>query len=135
MSTTLYRQIGNRCQEQWLPEVDWIHQKTIIISTMQDISVQELKRRMDAGEQLRIVDVREPDEYAEFNIGATLIPLGQIMGFQLGDLEDWKDEEVILHCRSGKRSLQAGLMLETMGFANVKNLTGGMLAWREAFNV
>ncbi len=101
---------------------------------MQDISVAELKRRLDAGESIHVVDVREPDEYAEFNIGATLIPLGNIMSFQLGEMEDWdKDDEVVLHCRSGKRSLQAGMMLETMGFTNVKNLVGGMLDWQATF--
>lgn len=98
---------------------------------MQDISAQELKRRLAAGEHIHILDVREPDEYAEYNIGAKLIPLGQVMAMQVDDIEDWKDEEVVVHCRSGKRSLQAGLMLETMGFKNVKNLTGGMLAWQE----
>lgn len=86
---------------------------------------------MDAGEKLHIVDVREPDEVAEFNIGATHIPLGNIMSFQLAELEDWKDEEVILHCKGGTRSMQAGMMLETMGFSNVKNLEGGMKAWQE----
>lgn len=99
---------------------------------MENISVEELKRRMDAGEKLHIVDVREPDEVAEFNIGATPIPLGNIMGMQLGEIEDWeKGEEIILHCRSGKRSMQAGMMLETMGYTNVKNLEGGMVAWQE----
>jgi rhodanese-related sulfurtransferase len=97
---------------------------------MQDISAQELKRRLDAGEHIHILDVREPDEYAEFNIGAKLLPLGQVMAFQTDDIDDWKDEEVVVHCRSGKRSLQAGLMLETMGFKNVKNLAGGILAWQ-----
>lgn len=100
---------------------------------MENITVQELKRRIDAGEKLRIVDVREAAEIAEFNIGATHIPLGSIMSFQLGELEDWKDEEVILHCKGGTRSMQAGMMLETMGFSNVKNLEGGIQAWREKF--
>lgn len=98
---------------------------------MQDITVQTLKARMDAGEAIHLIDVREPDEYAEYNIGAKLIPLGQIMSMQTDELEDWKDDEIVLHCRSGKRSMQAGLMLETMGFKNVKNLVGGMLAWQE----
>ena len=98
---------------------------------MQDITVQELKSRIDAGENLHIIDVREPDEYVAFNIGAKLVPLGQVMSMQVDDLEDWKEEEVILHCHAGKRSMQAGLMLETMGFRNVKNLAGGMVAWRE----
>ena len=98
---------------------------------MQDITVQTLKTRMDAGEDIHLIDVREPDEYAEYNIGAKLIPLGQVMAMQVDELEDWKDDEIVVHCRSGKRSLQAGLMLETMGFKNVKNLAGGMLAWQE----
>ena len=101
---------------------------------MENITVEELKRRMDAGENLHIVDVREPDEVAEFNIGAVPIPLGNIMGFQLGEMEDWdKSEEVILHCKGGTRSMQAGMMLETMGFSNVKNLEGGMRTWQERF--
>jgi len=98
---------------------------------MQNITVEELKGRMDAGENLHILDVREPQEYAEFNIGAKLLPLGQVMGMQIDEIEDWKDEEVIVHCRSGKRSMQAGMMLETLGFKNVKNLEGGMMAWQE----
>lgn len=98
---------------------------------MQDITAAEVARRQKAGEDLHIIDVREPDEYAEYNIGAKLIPLGQIMSLQVDDIEDWKEDELIIHCRSGKRSLQAGMMLETMGFKNVKNLVGGMLAWQE----
>jgi rhodanese-related sulfurtransferase len=98
---------------------------------MENITVEELKRRMDAGEQLHILDVREPQEYAEFNIGAKLLPLGQVMGMQVDEIEDWKEDEVIVHCRSGKRSMQAGMMLETLGFKNVKNLEGGMMAWQE----
>ncbi len=98
---------------------------------MQNITVEELKSRMDAGENLHILDVREPQEYAEFNIGAKLLPLGQVMGMQIDEIEDWKEDEVIVHCRSGKRSMQAGMMLETLGFKNVKNLDGGMIAWQE----
>jgi len=98
---------------------------------MQEISVEQLKKRMDAGEQLHIIDVREPDEYAAFNIGGKLVPLGKIMGMQLEDLEDLKDEELIIHCHAGKRSMQACMMLETAGFTNVKNVTGGMIAWQD----
>jgi rhodanese-related sulfurtransferase len=68
---------------------------------MQNISVQELKQRKDANETLYILDVREPHEYAEVNMGALLIPLGQVMQGQIDDIEDWKDKEVIVHCRSG----------------------------------
>jgi len=98
---------------------------------MQEITVQEIKDRLDKGENLHIIDVREPDEYAEYNIGGKLIPLGNITAMQIDELEDLKDEELIVHCRSGKRSLQACMFLETMGFTNVKNVTGGVLAWQE----
>ena len=88
---------------------------------------------MDAGEKINLVDVREPDEYKEFNIGGRLIPLGKIQSMQADELDDLKNEELIVHCRSGKRSVTACLFLETMGFKNVKNLQGGMLAWQEKF--
>ena len=100
---------------------------------MQSITVDELKARMDAGEKLNIIDCREPDEYAEFNIGAKLVPLGKIQSMQLDDLEDLKEEEVIIHCRSGKRSMTACLFLETMGYAHTVNVEGGVLAWQEKF--
>ena len=98
---------------------------------MQQITVEELKKRLDAGEQLNIIDVREPHEYAEYNMGARLIPLGNILSMQTDELEDYKTEELIVHCRSGARSAQACLFLETMGYSNCKNLEGGILAWRE----
>lgn len=97
---------------------------------MQTISVQELKQRLEAGEAIHILDVREPAEYADYNIGAHLLPLGQIMGGMIDDIEDWKDKEVVVHCRSGMRSMQACLMLEQMGFTNTKNLEGGIIAWQ-----
>lgn len=98
---------------------------------MNTITVEQLKARLDAGEQLNIIDVREPDEYAEYNIGAKLIPLGQIQSMQIDDLEPLKEEEIIVHCRSGKRSMTACMFLETMGFTNTVNVEGGVLAWKE----
>ena len=100
---------------------------------MKSITVDALKARMDAGENLHILDVREPSEYAEFNIGAKLLPLGKIQSMQIDDLDGWQDEEVIIHCRSGKRSATACMFLETMGFTNTVNVEGGMLAWQEKF--
>ncbi len=94
----------------------------------------ELKSRIDNGEQLNIIDVREPDEYAEYNINGKLIPLGNILTMQVHEIEHLKEEEIIVHCRSGKRSLQACMFLETMGFTDCKNLTGGILAWQELVN-
>ncbi|HXO77306.1 MAG TPA: rhodanese-like domain-containing protein [Puia sp.] len=97
---------------------------------MQTISVEELKKRLDAGEELHLLDVREPHEHADFNIGGTLLPLGRVMQMDTDEIEPWKNEEVIVYCRSGNRSGQASMMLETQGFTNVKNLTGGMMAWQ-----
>lgn len=100
---------------------------------MENISVDEVKRRLDAGEKINLVDVREPHENADFNIGGTLLPLGQIQSMQVDDIEELKDKEVILYCRSGNRSGQAAMFLEMMGFKNTKNLVGGMMAWEEKF--
>jgi rhodanese-related sulfurtransferase len=100
---------------------------------MQNISVEELKSRMDAGEKIHLIDVREPNEYAEYNIGGQLIPLGKIQSMQIDEIEDLKNEEVIIHCRSGKRSVTACLFLETLGFTNTVNVVGGVLDWQEKF--
>ena len=98
---------------------------------MQNISVEELKNRMDAGEKINLIDCREPNEYAEYNIGGMLIPLGKIQAMQIDEIEDLKEKEVIIHCRSGQRSMVACMFLETLGFTNTKNLAGGLLAWQE----
>ena len=98
---------------------------------MTNINAEEIKARLDAGEKLNLIDVREPDEHAEYSIGGILLPLGNILSMQVDDIEDLKTEEVICYCRSGNRSMQAAMMLETFGFANVKNLAGGMNGWRE----
>lgn len=97
---------------------------------MQIITTEEVRQRLEAGESLNLVDVREPAEHEAFNVGGTLLPLGQILSMQIDTIEDIKDREVICYCRSGQRSMQASMMLETLGFSNVKNLTGGMLAWQ-----
>jgi rhodanese-related sulfurtransferase len=97
---------------------------------MQSISVEEVKKRLDAGEVLHLLDVREPHEHADFNIGGTLLPLGRVQQMDTDEIEAWKDEEVIVYCRSGNRSGQASMILETAGFTNVKNLSGGMNAWQ-----
>ena len=96
---------------------------------MQTISVEELHARLEAGEKVNLVDVREPNEHQEFNIGGILHPLGRVRDFDVDELESLKGQEVIVYCRSGNRSGQACQMLETMGFTNLKNLTGGMLSW------
>jgi rhodanese-related sulfurtransferase len=99
---------------------------------MIDITTDELKQRMDAGEKLNLFDVRETYEFDEFNIGATLIPLGELPN-RLSELSDLKNEEIIIHCRSGARSNNAKMFLLDNGFANVRNVLGGMLDWRSKF--
>lgn len=94
-----------------------------------DITVQELKERLDKGEKLNLFDVRETYEYEADNIGATLIPLGELP-YRIDELDGLQDEEVIVHCRSGARSGQAQRYLEENGFNNVRNVIGGMLAYR-----
>ena len=98
---------------------------------MQTITVEELKAKLDAGESIHLVDVREPHEHADFNIGGLLLPLGKVQTMQLDEIEDFKEEPVYVYCRSGNRSGQACLILDTMGFKNTINVTGGMLAWQE----
>ena len=95
-----------------------------------NITVQALKTKMENKEDFVLIDVREQHEYDEYNIGAQLIPLGQIPE-KLGELEAYKNKEVILHCRSGARSGRAQQFLMSKGFQNVLNVTGGVLAWQE----
>lgn len=97
---------------------------------MTNISVAKLKERMAGNDPLNLLDVREPDERVEFNIGGVFIPLGQVMAMQTDEIDNLKTEEIICYCRSGKRSMQAAMMLETFGFTNVVNLDGGMNAWQ-----
>ena len=100
---------------------------------MQNISAEEVKERLDNGEEINLIDVREPHEHAEFNIGGTLYPLGKIQSMMVEDLEELKDKEIILYCRSGNRSGQAAMILDTVGFKNTKNLVGGMMGWQEKY--
>lgn len=94
-----------------------------------DITVQDLKARLDAGEKINLIDVREPNEYEADNLGGTLIPLGEL-SYRVDELDGLQDEEVIVHCRSGSRSAMAQQILEESGFSNVRNVTGGILAYR-----
>ena len=100
---------------------------------MKTITVQELKAMLDRGESIHLVDVREPHEHADFNIGGLLLPLGQVQMMQTDAIDEWKDEPVYLYCRSGNRSGQACQILSAAGFTNVINVSGGMLAWKEQF--
>lgn len=90
----------------------------------------ELQQKLNNKENIYLIDVREPHENAEFNIGGTLLPLGNIQTMQIDDIEDLRNEEVVVYCRSGARSAQATIILQQLGFTNVSNLQGGMMAWQ-----
>src|SRR3954465_811281 len=83
--------------------------------TMTHITVDELKSRMDAGEQLNIIDVREDYERADFNIGGKHVKLGSIQAMAIDEIEDLKEKEVIIYCRSGNRSQVAAHILDQLG--------------------
>ncbi len=92
------------------------------------ITVEELKARRDAGEKLRLIDVREPAEHRTARIeGSELKPLGRIATWA-NELTD-KNEEIVLHCHHGMRSDRACQYLAAQGFTNVKNLIGGIDEW------
>lgn len=95
---------------------------------MQEITATELKEKIDAGENVQLVDVRQPDENAFARIdGAKLIPLGEIVR-RMDELDDSK--ETIIHCKAGGRSAQAIEALTHAGFAGkMRNLKGGITAW------
>ena len=96
---------------------------------MEDITVSELKERLDRGEKFHFIDVREEWEYEEDNLGADNIPLGEL-AHQLSQLEKIKEEEIVIHCRSGARSGNAKKFMVTNGFTQVRNVLGGILAFR-----
>lgn len=96
---------------------------------MKEITVQELKEMMDKGEDFQLIDVREDFEYEMSNLGGTLIPLGGIL---IEAEQIAKDKPVVVQCRSGKRSAAAIMQLEQqLGYTNLYNLQGGILAWAD----
>lgn len=97
---------------------------------MEDITVEELKERLEKKEQFPFIDVREEWEYEEDNLGALNIPLAQLP-HSLDEIEQYKDQELVVHCRSGARSANAKQFLQTKGFNKVRNVLGGILAYRE----
>jgi sulfur-carrier protein adenylyltransferase/sulfurtransferase len=101
-----------------------------VVDGIPQMSVEELKRRLDAGEKLFVLDVREPHEVPIANIGAPLIPVGELEK-RIGELAAHKDDEIVIHCRSGARSQKAALILKNAGFKHVENLAGGILAWAD----
>jgi molybdopterin/thiamine biosynthesis adenylyltransferase/rhodanese-related sulfurtransferase len=101
-----------------------------IVDGIPQITVEELKRKLDAKEDIFVLDVREPHEYPIANLGAPLVPVGEVER-RIGELAAQKNREVVVHCRSGARSQKAALVLKQAGFTNVSNLAGGILAWAD----
>ncbi|PRY90763.1 rhodanese-like domain-containing protein [Mongoliibacter ruber] len=97
---------------------------------MEDITVSELREKLQKGDEFIFIDVREEWEYEEDNLGAKNIPLGQLP-YELDELEEFKDQEIVVQCRSGARSGNAKKFMETRGFTSVRNLLGGIMAYRE----
>ena len=93
---------------------------------MKEITVLELKEMMDSGADFQLIDVREDFEYETSNLGGVLIPLA---GVVIEKDKIAKDKPVVVHCRSGKRSAVAISQLEPLGYDNLINLQGGILAW------
>ncbi|UOQ74880.1 rhodanese-like domain-containing protein [Hymenobacter cellulosilyticus] len=97
---------------------------------MNDITPEELKQRQAAGETPIILDVRETWENEEGRIeGSQNIPLGSLPE-KIADLEELKDQEIIVHCKGGGRSASAKALLTQHGFSHVRNLLGGYSAYK-----
>ena len=101
-----------------------------VVDGVPQMSVEQLKSELDAGKHPFILDVREPHEYAIVNLGAPLIPVGEV-GRRLSELPADKSHEIVVHCKSGARSQKASAELRAAGFTNVRNLAGGITAWAE----
>jgi adenylyltransferase/sulfurtransferase len=101
-----------------------------IVDGILQISVEALKKKIDAREDFFLLDVREPHEYKIANLGAPLIPVGELEK-RVGELAAQKDREIVVHCKSGGRSQKAALILKNAGFQQVENLAGGILAWAD----
>lgn len=95
---------------------------------IKEINVEELRDKLNSSNPPFVLDVREQHEYDYVNIGVPLIPLGQLES-RVEELAAYKNKEVVIHCRSGVRSLDACRILRNAGFTNVANLAGGILDW------
>ena len=97
---------------------------------MNEVTVQELKQKIDNKEDFQLIDVREPFEYEMSNLNGENIPLA---GIVLESEKISRDKPVIMQCRSGARSAAAVMQLEQLGYNNLYNLKGGILAWAAEF--
>jgi len=106
-------------------------QETTLKNGIPQMTVQELKQRRVLGEDLFVLDVREPYEYQIANIGGTLIPQNEVPR-RLAEID--RNREIVVQCRSGGRSQRIAEFLAQQGYTNVKNLAGGILAWADAID-
>jgi rhodanese-related sulfurtransferase len=99
---------------------------------IKEIDVQELKAKLDKGENFQFIDCREQEEWNDGHInGATLVPLSELQEryeFMMPE----KNKQIVLQCRSGKRSMNAAMFLLSKGYTDLINLEGGILAWTAA---
>jgi sulfur-carrier protein adenylyltransferase/sulfurtransferase len=103
-------------------------EESVVDVNVPEMQVEELKQKLDAGEDIFVLDVREPHEYQICNIGGHLIPLGDLPK-RVNELDS--SREIVAHCRSGMRSAKAVDFLKQSGFKKVRNLAGGILAWAD----
>jgi len=103
-------------------------EKPTVETGIPEMQVEELKRRLDKGDDLFVLDVREPHEYQICNLGGYLIPLGDLPK-RVNELDS--SREIVAHCRSGVRSGKAVAFLQQAGFKKIHNLAGGILAWAD----
>ncbi len=114
--------------EQFCGIVPESKQEKAVKNGIPQLSVKELKRRLDAGEDVFILDVREPYEYQIANIGGKLIPQNDVPQ-RLAEID--RDREIVVQCRSGARSQRIAEFLQQSGYTKVANLAGGILAWSD----
>ena len=100
------------------------------MSAIPEIDVQELNRRLDADEDLVLLDVRQPVEHQTGNLGGILIPLQQLP-YRLEELDAYRDRPLLVYCRTGNRSGKAVAFLQHQGFSGAMNLQGGVVDWRD----
>jgi hypothetical protein len=115
---------------QWLKVSNVEASRLPVVDGIPQISVQQLKRKLDAKQDVFILDVREPHEYQIVNLGNPLMPVGDIER-RASELADKKNSEIVILCKAGIRSQKAALALKQAGFTNIANLTGGILAWAD----
>ena len=96
-----------------------------------EITVEEYKQRIDSGEKVFLLDIREPHERDISNIGGVLIPMSELPE-RMNELPEDKDTEIIVYCRTGNRSHHVTLYLkDNVGYTKVKNMLGGIHAWHD----